>query len=108
MNELKIFDIISYRHLTSEIKSEWNSLSDEQTSTKSEEEKEPVVVLTPEEIEKKKIPLLKLIMEIVPYLMSHNAEAEACDALMEIEKLELLEEFVDETAFPRVCLYLTR
>ena len=46
--------------------------------------------------------------EIVPYLMSHNAEAEACDVLMEIEHLDLLQQYVDDSAFPRVCLYLTR
>ena len=52
--------------------------------------------------------LLKLIKDIIPYLMSHNAEAEACDALMEIEHLDDLPQYVDDTAFPRVCLYLTR
>jgi 26S proteasome regulatory subunit N1 len=40
--------------------------------------------------------------------MAHNAEAEACDLLMEIERLDLLEQYVDESAYPRVCLYLTR
>lgn len=46
--------------------------------------------------------------EIVPYHMDHNAEAEACDLLMEIEKLDLLKNYVDENAYSRVCLYLTR
>jgi len=40
--------------------------------------------------------------------MKHNAETEACDLLMEIEKLDLLVTYADETTFPRVCLYLTR
>ena len=52
--------------------------------------------------------LNKLINEIVPYLMNHNAEAEACDLMMEVEKLEELAKFVDEAAFSRVCLYLKR
>ena len=52
--------------------------------------------------------LLTMTKEIVPYHMDHNAEAEACDLLMEIEKLELLQEYVDESAYPRVCLYLSR
>jgi hypothetical protein len=52
--------------------------------------------------------LLGLVRQIVPYNMAHNAEAEACDLLMEIEQLDLLEQFVDEGAYPRVCLYLTR
>ncbi|XP_077986315.1 26S proteasome non-ATPase regulatory subunit 2-like [Glandiceps talaboti] len=50
--------------------------------------------------------LIKLAKEIVPYNMKHNAEAEACDLLMEIERLDLLDEYVDESAYPRVCLYL--
>jgi len=50
--------------------------------------------------------LLKLVSEIVPYDMSHNAEAEACDLAMEVSKLELLEEFTDSKAYDRVCLYL--
>lgn len=40
--------------------------------------------------------------------MRHNAEADACDLLMEIEQLDLIETFVDKDTFPRVCLYLTR
>lgn len=52
--------------------------------------------------------LVGLAKQIVPHHMSHNAEAEACDLLMEIEKLELLEEYVDDAAYSRVCLYLTR
>lgn len=51
--------------------------------------------------------LLGLAKQIVPYHMAHNAEAEACDLLMEIEQLQLLHEYVDREAFPRVCLYLT-
>eukprot|EP00118_Oscarella_pearsei_P002780 m.11543 g.11543 ORF g.11543 m.11543 type:complete len:911 (+) comp23495_c0_seq1:476-3208(+) len=51
--------------------------------------------------------LILLVKEIIPYNMAHNAEAEACDLLMEIDHLDLLEEHVDETSYPRVCLYLT-
>jgi 26S proteasome regulatory subunit N1 len=47
-----------------------------------------------------------MVHDIVPYLMQHNAEAEACDLLMEIEKLDLLQQYVDRSAYPRVCLYL--
>ena len=52
--------------------------------------------------------LTSLAKEIIPYHMSHNAEAEACDLMMEIELLDLAMEYVDEQAYPRVCLYLTR
>lgn len=52
--------------------------------------------------------LVNLAHQIAMYNMAHNAEAEACDLLMEIERLDLLEAYVDESAYPRVCLYLTR
>lgn len=52
--------------------------------------------------------LLELCKEVVAYHMDHNAEAEACDMLMEIERLDLLKNYVDENAYARVCLYLTR
>ena len=77
-----------FRHLTGEITQEWQELED-----KNNERKER---------------LHKLIKDIIPYLMNHNAEAEACDALMEIEQLDELVQYVDDTAFGRVCLYLTR
>ncbi|KAG5891554.1 hypothetical protein JTB14_028571 [Gonioctena quinquepunctata] len=51
--------------------------------------------------------LILLTKQIVPYNMAHNAEAEACDLLMEIERLDLLEQYVDENIYHRVCLYLT-
>jgi len=34
--------------------------------------------------------------QIVPYNMKHNAESEACDLLMEVEKLDRLMVHVDE------------
>lgn len=55
-----------------------------------------------------KQPLLGLAKLLVPYLMSHNTEAEACDLLMEIEKMDMLLEFVDATVYTRVCSYLKR
>ncbi|XP_077500646.1 regulatory particle non-ATPase 1 [Amblyomma americanum] len=57
--------------------------------------------------EERRVALLGLAKQIVPYHMAHNAEAEACDLLMEIEQLQLLKEYVDKEAYPRVCLYLT-
>uniref|UniRef100_U5EY74 26S proteasome non-ATPase regulatory subunit 2 n=1 Tax=Corethrella appendiculata TaxID=1370023 RepID=U5EY74_9DIPT len=60
----------------------------------------------PETTEQFKKRLIDLIKQIIPYNMAHNAEAEACDLLMEIERLDLLENYVDESAYPRVCLYL--
>lgn len=75
------------RHLSSEIASEW-----EATENNAELRQRH----------------LQLTNEIIPFLMRHNAEADACDLLMEIEQLDLIETFVDKDTFPRVCLYLTR
>jgi len=50
---------------------------------------------------------LALAKKIIPYNLIHNAEAEACDLAMEIEHLELLEEFVDLDSHLRVCAYLS-
>lgn len=60
----------------------------------------------PEASEAFRLRLIDLIQQIIPYNMAHNAEAEACDLLMEVENLDLLEQYVDESAYPRVCLYL--
>ncbi|XP_068966256.1 26S proteasome non-ATPase regulatory subunit 2 [Bombus flavifrons] len=75
------------RHLSGELAGEWDEPTD-----------------NAEAISKK---LIALVHEIVPYNMAHNAETEACDLLMEIERLDLLEQYVDESAYQRVCLYLT-
>ena len=52
--------------------------------------------------------LIKLAKEIIPHNMKHNAETEACDLLMEIERLDMVDDYLDENSFQRVCLYLTR
>lgn len=51
--------------------------------------------------------LIELAKIIIPYDMQHNAEIDACDLAMEIERLDLLEEYVDKNTFQRVCLYMT-
>nr|XP_042912090.1 26S proteasome non-ATPase regulatory subunit 2 [Parasteatoda tepidariorum] len=73
------------RHLSGEIAQEWNK-SDDTAYQKQ---------------------LLNLAGQIIPYHMAHNAEADACDLAMEIEHLDMLEQYVDEDAFPRVALYLS-
>ena len=52
--------------------------------------------------------LLGLVRDIAIYCLEHNAEAEACDLLMEIEKIKLIVDLVSEDIQDRVCLYLTR
>lgn len=54
--------------------------------------------------------LLVLVDDIIPFQMSHNAEAEATDLLIEVQQLQKFIEtpVVDERNFERVCLYLLR
>lgn len=50
--------------------------------------------------------LLKLVDQIVPYFVKSNAEPEACDLLLEVERLEKIVPFCDKVNYNRVCLYL--
>ena len=51
--------------------------------------------------------LLAIAMqEIAPFFFGHNAEADVCDLLLELEKLEEITRFVDKKNAQRICLYL--
>ncbi|KAG7660667.1 RPN1 [[Candida] subhashii] len=50
--------------------------------------------------------LIRLSLQIVPFFLKHNAEADAVDLLLEIECIDKLPEFVDESTYARVCLYM--
>ena len=52
--------------------------------------------------------LLSLVKDIINHNMKHNAEVEACDLLLEIERLDLLLDYVEDVDHARVCLYLLR
>ncbi|CAI2352032.1 unnamed protein product [Caenorhabditis sp. 36 PRJEB53466] len=54
----------------------------------------------------RKTELIQLTKDIVAHHMKHNAEVEACDLLIEIERLDLLLTYVQEVDHQRVCLYL--
>ncbi len=58
--------------------------------------------------EKPKDYILKLALELVPFCLKHNAEADACDLLLELEQVSRLTEFVDKDNYERVCLYILR
>jgi len=88
---------VADRHLSAEVKEEWQELDELKPEQSS-----------PADVAKRRDMLLEMVYQIVPYLMQHNAEAEACDVLMETERLDLLQQYVDRSAFPRVCLYLRR
>lgn len=48
----------------------------------------------------------RLSLELVPFFLSHNAEADACDLLMETEQLESIIGLVDKSNYSRISLYL--
>jgi 26S proteasome regulatory subunit N1 len=52
--------------------------------------------------------VLQVAKEIVPFFLKHNAEADACDLLLELEQVDKLAQFVDKNTFERVCLYILR
>ena len=54
--------------------------------------------------------LYEMVNIIVPFLVTHNAEAEAVDLLLEVNRLDLLHSdgLIDSSNYMRICLYLTR
>lgn len=84
--EIELWGHEYVRHLAGEVVSEYTELAVEDTDTKKT--------------------LTDLAKNIVPSQMKHHAEAEACDLLMEVEQLDSLEQYVDDAAYNRVCLYL--
>lgn len=98
------------RHLAGEIAREFRSLTEVdveamQIDSIEKPEKnleEGDVVLAPATLED----IQKLVGDIVPFLISSNAEPEAVDLLMEVESLDKLAQHTDEHNYSRVCLYL--
>lgn len=54
--------------------------------------------------------LLGMVDVIVPFNVSHNAEAEAIDLLIEVQRLKKILELdsIDQNNYRRVCLYLIK
>ena len=50
--------------------------------------------------------LIELASTLVPYFLSHNAEADAVDLLSELERIHEIHKYVDENTYQRVCLYM--
>lgn len=50
--------------------------------------------------------LMGLVEIIIPLFMKNHEEPEAVDLLMEVESLDKLVMFTNESNFERVCLYL--
>ncbi|KND04040.1 proteasome regulatory particle base subunit RPN1 [Spizellomyces punctatus DAOM BR117] len=73
------------RHLASELIGEYAALNEKDEDTEH---------------------VLNQALEIVPFLLKHNAEADAVDLMLELEALDHLSQFVDKDTYARVCLYL--
>lgn len=54
--------------------------------------------------------ILKMVDVIVPFHVTHNAEAEAIDLLIEVQRLKNLLKLdtIDENNYQRICLYLIK
>jgi 26S proteasome regulatory subunit N1 len=50
--------------------------------------------------------LIQLTLTLVPFFLSHNAEADAVDILSELEMIEAIKDRLDENTYARVCLYM--
>ena len=50
--------------------------------------------------------LINLARSLVPYFLSHNAEADAVDILSELERIQEIPNYLDENTYQRVCLYM--
>ena len=50
--------------------------------------------------------LVDLAETLIPYFLSHNAEADAVDLLSELERIQDIPQYLDENTYTRVCLYM--
>lgn len=90
------------RHLALQI----GEVYSEQVENEAEDSDEQQSKSTIGNFEFEKDILIKLAIEIVPYFLKHNGEADAVDLLLEVESIDKLPQFVDENTFQRVCKYM--
>lgn len=90
------------RHLAGEIAQEYRLLTDAALDEMQVDGVDPTFALSSATLEE----VHALVSDIVPFLISSNAEPEAVDLLMEVESLAKLVEHTDEHNYSRVCLYL--
>lgn len=50
--------------------------------------------------------LVALGLRLVPFLLTHNAESDAVDLLLELESISKIIDHVDANTYQRVCLYM--
>eukprot|EP01088_Endostelium_zonatum_P017554 TRINITY_DN5224_c0_g1_i1.p1 TRINITY_DN5224_c0_g1~~TRINITY_DN5224_c0_g1_i1.p1 ORF type:complete len:968 (-),score=277.39 TRINITY_DN5224_c0_g1_i1:82-2985(-) len=95
------------RNLSGEIGAEYNASQDAAAAPPSATPSTPATTTTtPPPASVSNSQLLQLVDQIIPFNMTHNAEPEACDLLMEVEQLPRIIDHVDTTNFERVCAYL--
>lgn len=95
------------RHLALEIGEVYNEQVEREGSGKAPPgELQETSTVKSEGFEFSKEVILQLSLEIVPYFLKHNGEADAVDLLLEIEAVEKLPQFVDENTYERVCQYM--
>jgi len=82
------------KHLAAEIRIEY------ETRLLAEDDAEKTADLIEESL------IMDVVHEIVEYYMDHNAEADAIDLLLEVERKELIKDFCKEHNHLRVCEYL--
>ncbi|BGP02988.1 hypothetical protein RTG_02952 [Rhodotorula toruloides ATCC 204091] len=73
------------RHLAAEIGEEYAARQEKEESTED---------------------LLALGLRLVPFLLTHNAESDAVDLLLELESIDRIVDHVDSNTYQRVCLYM--
>jgi 26S proteasome regulatory subunit N1 len=73
------------RHLSTEIGLEYNRRQETDESTDD---------------------LVELALEVAPFFLAHNAEADAVDLLLQLDIVPKLVGFVDKNSYKRVCLYI--
>ncbi len=83
-----------YRHLCAEIRLEMDNL------LTAEDDPAKMAKLIPMES------IMEIVHRVVPFYMSHNSEPEACDLLLEVDHLDLIEKYCEKHNHRRVCEYL--
>lgn len=99
------------RHLAAEIGTEYSLLTEGTTEKEKNEAALEEEVIEEKHGESRTVSaevLQKAAEDCVGFFLSHNAEADAVDLLMEVERIEQLPKYTDEGTYARVCQYLVR
>jgi 26S proteasome regulatory subunit N1 len=96
------------RHLAAELGEEYLLLS---SPSQDDLDSEDAIAKDGETSGEKRTPpsketLLSLAMDVLPFFLKHNAEADAVDLLLELEAIEKIVDHVDGDTYKRVCLYM--